>query len=473
MIQLVNLSFINHERYLPATLDLIGKTAKALGLPHEKVNNLVLVAEELILRRLKNAFEKRGYLTMELACNEKEFEFSLQDKGTPYWSVAAKIGELVYNPKLSDKSYDQIRQMVDFIGTEFLGLAGQKTIIRMNIPRVEIRERTFSENKPKDLNFHIIEVTSEQEILQAELCIWDEYGYSYSFEKFYQPPLLKETIESGEIRSYLVLNEHGEVAGHYALMFSRNHPGLPELASVVVRHNFRRYGVFSMMMAHGVEQAQKLGYPALLTKPVLYHTATQHVATKLGFVPTAVAFDHLFDKVESEYNHGKRLSVACSVLLFQEKAATLYAPVELQPLIEQIYQKLGKDYQFVLEESKSLNETSCVRSDSDCLTQSGGITVEVIGKDFAAIIKEIDRDFTARKIEVVEALLPLEKTGCQEGYRLLKELGYFFTGVIPGGVTGDLLMMQKVITALPSCEGIVTEAPYTELVTAILKEIEE
>lgn len=362
--------------------------------------------------------------------------------------------------------------MVDFIGTELLGAKGQKTTLRMNVEKPQARKRTFPETEPQDLNFQVIEVKSEEESLQAALCLWDEYAYSYPypFENFYRPKLLKETIASGQIRSYLVVNDHGEVAGHYALSFYKNHPGMPELASVVVRRNFRRYGVFSKMMAHGVAEARRLNCQALLTKPVLFHTATQHVATKLGFVPTAIAFDHLYGEVESDYNHGQRLSVACSVLLFNEKSATLYAPSDLKASIEEIYQKLGKDYRFV--EEGTIREDSLLTSETDTNTKSAGLTVTEVGADFAPVIKEIDRDFTAQKMEVIEALLPLEKPGCQKAYTMLKELGYFFTGVIPGGADGDLLMMQKVITGLPSQAGIVTEAPYTELLAAINQKID-
>lgn len=65
MIQLISLTFINHEQALPAILDLIDKSAKAVGVPIEKAANLVLVAEEVILRRLKNGFNTWGYLTMD------------------------------------------------------------------------------------------------------------------------------------------------------------------------------------------------------------------------------------------------------------------------------------------------------------------------------------------------------------------------------------------------------------------------
>lgn len=472
MIRLIKLTFINHERSLPMILDVLAKTAQEVGLSSEKLDRLVAVAEEVILRRLKNGFEERDYLTMELACDEIDFEFNLQDKGAPYWSVNQKIGAAVYSPKLQGKSFGEIRQMVDSIGTELLGTDGQKTFIRMHLDQPSFEKRAFSEAEPKDLNFKIIEVTTESEMLQAELCVWDEYRYSYPFEGFYQPKILKETIASGKIRSYLTVNDHGEVAGHYALTFSDDHPGMPELASVVVRRNFRGLGIFSRMMKHGVAEAKRLKVAALLIKPTLFHTATQHEATKLGFVPTAIAFDHIYEKVESEYNQGDRLSVACSVrLLAPVSKATLYPLPEWRPLIVEIYAALAKDYQFA--EGAIEAETSRLRSDSDTLTQSGRILVDVIGHDFAEEIREIDRDFTSQKIEAWELFLPLEDPGCPAAARGLKKLGYFFTGVIPGGENGDLVLLQKVITGLPSGANIVTEKPYTELFAAVTQLIEE
>ena len=126
-----------------------------------------------------------------------------------------------------------------------------------------------------DANIRIREVQTEQDVIEAIRCIYHEYGYSYSYEKLYYVDNFMDLIRKGQLRSFLAVNDHGQIAGHFALAFSEEFPRMPEIATVVINRQFRGMKLFSTFIEHSLQVAAQMKMRAVMGQPTAFHPMSQ------------------------------------------------------------------------------------------------------------------------------------------------------------------------------------------------------
>lgn len=477
MPKIATLSFLDDKRMLPGVLSFIDNIAGKLDFPQTKLLKFKMACETIISNRVENAYRDGGTIDVDIMLTPSMLEVSVRDKGAPYWQ-----GGPEYNPEKVDKnaagleSY-LIATMGDYSGSEKLGRDGQREFVRLCFPSPleddGAKRRVSEERAPEDVEVFIKETAcDEKDIISAITCIYDEYRYTYGYERLYYPESFKELIKAGKLRSFLAVGSNGETAGHYCLSASDDYPGMPEWATVVVRRPFRGRHIFDRMCGHGVEMAKQSGARAVMMQPTAYHTATQHVAGKYGYTATGFLFQYVYSDIESEYNRdGRRLDLAISVKFLAEcPKGTAYVPEEHRKFIKEIYKKLGAEYEF--PQAFWPEQETLLKHEVNGLMKSGRVIVTRSGNDIGRELAHATGVLRHNKAEMVEMLINMADPAAPFAYDAAKGCGYFFTGIMPGGENGDYLVMQNLFWGEVDAGAVATTGDYTEFLKYLAETVD-
>lgn len=472
MKKIASLYLANAKTLLSPALAFIDQVCAHLKIESGKAMKFRLACEEILHDRLTNAYAEQGEVRVDILLSSSSLEVSVVDKGAPYWKDKNR-----YNPQAVDSAAQGLEDflmahMADRVGMEKLGRHGQRFFLQTALPTPWLPERREArEEEPLDRDFQIRPTgMDDEDIIRAIACIHNEYGYTYGYERLYYPERFRELIGNGDFHSFLTVNAHGQVAGHYGLAFSDVHPGMPEMATVVVKRAFRRNNLFDAMVRHVVDVAASLDMHALCMQPTAYHTATQRLALRYGFAATGFLFHYTNADMESEYNKdGSRLSLAIAVKVLHPKdARVVYAPPQTRAFLETVYGRLGVARTFgAPTEARGSSE---LKSEMNPLMRSGKMVVWRVGGDFAEELQRLTEEFRRNKIEMLELLLPLDDAATPVAYDAAVALGYCFTGLIPCGGRGDLLVLQHLMGDTPNVATLTTEGEFTETL-ALLQDI--
>lgn len=444
-IKLASIEIWNNRMYIMPTLsylDCIVSNHGNLDVP--RYERFRFVVSEILKMRIDNSYpDGRGNITIDFYLTDTYFEVSVKDKGVPGWqNFSYDKSRIAMNQ--SDFRNFIMDMCTDTVGLEKLGKEGQRIYVRLNIinPINFKRPEPRQEEKALDTNISIKAVTTEEEVVEAIRCIYSEYGYSYAYESLYYVDSFMRMIKKGELMSFLAVNDHGQIAGHFALAFSDLYKNMPEISSVVILKEFRGLGLFSKFIEHCHEIATRQGFRALMGQPVAFHPMSQKAFFKAGFSATALLMSYLGSDLESEYNKNKeRLNLCVSVKLMDKSVSgRVYPPKELIPLVEKIYGNIGCKYEIV-EKSEVSESTRITIENKDSLAMTRVILYEA-ADDIEELLKDAVNDTIRRKYEMIELAIVLNNSSCSYAYDIAKKLGFVAHGVIPGGENGDYLIMQ-------------------------------
>ncbi len=470
MPKIATICITDDESLLEGILDFIGNLSKKLKFPRTKDMKIRGACEELIMDRIKNAYPNGGLINIDFILTADSLEISVQDKGLPYYKSENK-----YNPENIDENASGledflISKMADRSGSEKLGHEGQRSYVWFALPiPIELNKPAAKEHLPLDYDITIREIKDDyQDIINAITCIYDEYRYSYSYERLYYPENFKDLISLKKFRSFIAVNAHGEAAGHYGLSFSDDYRSMPEWATVVVQHPFRSRGIFEKMLIHGIETAKNMGMHAIMTQPTAFHTATQKIATRNGFTATGMLFQYTASDVISEYNtDGRRLDLAIAVKILREDTPrTVYLPEEHFDFLQGMYSRLKAKREYSKSFCSPAQDTD-IRYNINEIMKSGKIVVMRAGADFEKELSQVTHAMRKNKIEMAEMFIDITDPTAPYTYKTAKDAGYFFTGITPCAENCDYLVMQNLFGAEIDFDIITVIGEYTDLLNYI------
>jgi len=469
--------FADHEKLLSPLLDFAESICRELGIGAAKSSRLRLAFEEILKERMAKAYKNGGLLTLEINLTGSYLELGLKDKGEPYW-----LGEPEYDPRRIGESAEGLEtflvtKMVDVFGSEKLGRDGQRLYLRIELPndfQLQTGREEAEEQPPLDNNFSVRRVIDDdRDVINAISCLYHEYGYSYGFEGIYYPDTFKELSRANLYCSYLAANEHNEIGGHGALGFTADLPNMPELCGLVVKRRFRGQHLSRMLLDHRLTEAERMGLPAVWGEPVAFHTGAQTNFKNCGFTATGIHFNFMNSDLQSPYNRGgERLPIAiCVKLLDKTGEDRVYAPRQLAAFIRAVYGRLGGSFQLLPPETAE--GESRLRMDINSRLQSGKIVAMKAGRDFRQELSSMLRTAAKQRLQLVEVWLSLTDPGVADAYEVLKSLGFFFSGLLPGSGKGCYAIMQNLMGDEPDFDRPVTRDDFTEVVQELRKIYEQ
>ncbi len=471
MKKIASIEIQNQPLFINAVLNFLD----AIASHHTKIefaryNRLRYVVGEILENRIKNAYPgASGMIEVEVSLGEACCEVSIKDKGIPAWTDFSHDENADIRDATGLRNY-LLDLWTDDVGVEQLGKNGQRVFVRMNIlhPFTFKKPEPYTETEVLDTNISIKPVETEADAIEAIRCIYSEYGYSYSYERLYYVDQFMNMLKSGELMSFLAVNEHGQTAGHFALSFSDTFKNMPEITSVVTRKEFRGLGLFAKFMDYCLTLGKQHGFRALMGQPVAFHPMSQKAFLRSGFTATSLLLSYIASDVESEYNqNNQRLDLFASVKILDPSAkTTVYPPKSLCPFVDSVFKKLGWQYEILPD--ATLHEHTKIRVENNGFLKSSKVLIDSAADDLKPILKNAVKDTIRRKYEMIEMLISLNDPSCTYAYETAKECGFVLSGLIPGGERGDYLVMQMLNSVDCRYDQLVTVGDFEELTRDII-----
>lgn len=465
MKKIAGIEIWNRPVYIKAVLGFIDSVSEAhKEIDYARYSKMRFVIGEALMRRIKNAYPgENGKIEVELYASETCFEVSIKDKGVPAWSD-------LFNKEAVDTDERKFKDFIlnswmDEVGMEKLGNDGQRIYMRLHFknPLTFKEPEPYQEIEVLDKNIVIRPVVTEEDAIEAIRCIYSEYGYSYGYERLYYQDNLVKMIENGEIISFLAVNDHGQIAGHFALMFSNTYKNMPEIATVVIRKEFRGLRLLSRFIDHSMEVAKERGCRAVMAQPVAYHTLSQKATLRAGFVPTALILGYIkADMVKAYCEIAPRLDVfACVKIVDEDAISKIYPPKSIEELITKEYDALGWKYEMC--QDHTLAENTVIKIANNKNFGIKNIVLSESSDSLSGILKNAIEDAVYEKCELIELLILLNNSSCQHGFETAMKEGFVFAGIIPGSENGDYIMMEMLMGTNCKYDKLETVGAYEEL----------
>ena len=426
------------------------------------------VLGEMLSERIEKAYPgQKGKILVEASITEGCFEVSIVDEGIPVWE------DFSYDEKRlteDDRAFRNflLENMVDEVGMEQLGKAGQRIYVRQKL----LNALAFNEPEPYpeievlDSDISIVPVRTPEQALEAIRCIYDAYGYAYGYERLYFIDSFMSLIAEGSLISFLAVNAHGQVAGHFALSFSNTYRSMPEISTVVIRREFRKLGLFSLFMEHCEKTARELGLRALMGQPVAFHPMSQKACIRAGYTATSLLFSYLDPSMSKDYGSGERMDLFAAVKLVDENAQSrAYMPAGLIPFAKKVYDSLGWRYEFLPCQGPAPHSLFSI--DDNSAMKIKQILLSQAGSDIEGILRRSVNDAIRKKTEMIELLICLDSPGAGFAYEAARSCGFIFSGLMPGGEDRDYILMQMLMGSRPRFDRLVSVGIFEELAADI------
>lgn len=267
-------------------------------------------------------------------------------------------------------------------------------------------------------------------------CIRSEYGDTYFRQDFYSARYIRDEAKKGHMNFFVIRTMRGEIAGMAVLKESAQEKGMCEIASLIIKKEYRGYGIAKQMFAHELKQAGKAGYDAVLSLPVLYHDMSQRLLGRQGFCATGFLLN-VFDveQIVHSYDNGRNKKHSQGILVMAQKkknAGRLYLPPEHEKFCTGIFDRLGVSYLVEKAEYEKIptdyTEFSC---SNDERQHSLEIRINKVGANVQAVICQIHKQYPLTGKQTANVLLNINDENVMNAYRILEREGYFFTGLKP------------------------------------------
>jgi GNAT superfamily N-acetyltransferase len=351
------------------------------------------------------------------------------------------------------------RSFADEIRFVNLGRRGNRVELVKRLPHADAREH-LSENEhhrtarapaaPEDTPLDI-RMMRPEESFELSRCVYRSYGYSYDWNDIYYPDRIRELQESGLMHSCVAVTPEGEFVGHLALTLEGPNSPVAEAGQAVVDPRFRGHQLFERMKTFLSERAKEWGMYGLYSEATAVHPYSQkgnlHLGAKetgylLGYIPASVSYKEI-----GEDRDGRRGSVALFYMRVNaEPEREIYPPVAYQETARHVIEHHGlrRTIQNVSEAEVPTSSRVSVNVRRD--HNLAFLKVEEPGADLGELVRLRLRELCLHRVDCIYLDLPLSHPATAQAGAGLRDLGYFFGGIIPeahsGAAGGDVLRLQ-------------------------------
>src|SRR5215216_2004890 len=453
---------------LPAVVDFVRQAAHRLGLRHEDTKRLDRAVAVVCRNVIEHAFDPQegGEYDVHVLRRPGQVVVAVEDRGLPFDYADLRYGEDSSLPEVLRGSFTDGMRFVN------LGRGGNRVELIKDLPHPDIREDqephrespAAAEDVPLD-----IRMMRPEESTELSRCVYRSYGYSYGWDYVYYPERIRELQESRLMRSCVAVTPEDEIVGHLALTLE--HPDSPvgETGQAVVDPRFRGHRLFERMKTFLAERAKEWGMYGLYSEATAVHPYSQkgnlHLGAKetgylLGYIPASVSYKEI-----GEGREGRRGSVALFYMrVNDEPKRKTYPPVAYQETAQRVIEHCG------------LRRTIQNASEPEMLTSSrvsvtvrrdhnlAFLRVEEPGADLGELVRLRLRELCLHHLDCIYVDLPLSHPATIQAGARLRNLGFFFGGIIPeaysGAIGGDVLRLQYLNNIEIKAGGVYTASNF-------------
>lgn len=454
-----HLSAPNALHAIPVVQAFIKSCAVGMGFHEPELTHLEIVAEELSSNILQHAYAADEAVSFEVECVQapEQLEIIFRDQGRPF-DPELLSGFVGINPDTLDApaglgQYLAAR-LVDVFQVCNLGGRGKEIRLVKRLqgvwqPPAEQAHFRHTTAAPSAADFAALQVRPMQpaEAVEVSRLIYDAYRYTYMSDVPYYPDRLRRLQEQGQMHSFVAVLGNGTVAAHIALLRTPDMPTLAEIGLAATRQEARGHRLAEKVGQAALEVAvEQLGLAGIYANFTTAHTSSQRVnrqglGVAVGLLPArspeTVEFKGITDQVP------QRISTLLVFQTLAERASVaLHVPAEHASFIANLYQRC----ELPAELDSALTALPDCASLLDMVVERernlAQLTVQVAGTDLLAQLKARLFGLRLNKTPVVFCFLNMLDAATPTVAATLQQVGFFFTGVLPGGVRdGDALLM--------------------------------
>lgn len=439
--------------------DFVGAIAALQGFDADAVRRLELLAEEACLFVVENAFEpdEEGRYDLVLLRRPGKFVIVVEDKGLPF--------DFSRPPGTTDLGLILLHGFAEEIRFINLGKAGKRIEFSTRLPARPIGDYLTADERDHECAAPAaatdqtrLRMMAVEDAVALSRCIYRSYGYTY-VDFIYQPERVEEMLRSGLMVSCVAENQAGEIVGHLALLFTSPDDKVAESGIAVVDPRYRGHNLFKDMKLFLAEEARRRGLFGIYSEAMTLHPFTQkgnialgaqETGFMLGYVPPDIA-----TKKIDPSQQGERAAVALYYLRTgAEPRRSIYAPSHHRAVIEDICRRIHLNRNFAGTGDAAGGETRLavrVRPEMRMVI----LTVQSYGSDAAHQVRHCLMDLCRKKVDVIYLDLPLGDPGTASHCSAFESLGFFFAGVIPEFLNGDVLRLQYLNNLDINIDGVI------------------
>jgi anti-sigma regulatory factor (Ser/Thr protein kinase) len=437
--------------FLPAALDFVRQVTQRLGLRDKAAEHLDRAVETVCRNIIERAFnpDEAGQYDIEILRRPGRVVIAVEDRGLPFdYAHLRDVGDTTLPEMLHHSFADEVR----FIN---LGRGGNRVELVKHLPHADVREQLPEADHhrtvrapaaPEDTQLEIRVMRSE-ESPELSRCVYRSYGYSYDWDHIYYPDRIRELQESGLMRSCVAVTSEGEFVGHLAVRVERLDSAVGEAGQAVVDPRFRGHHLFPKMKTFMAEQAKNVGMYGLYSEATAIHPYSQRANLDLGaketgfllgYIPASVSYKEI-----GEDREGRRGSVALFYMRTNpEPERTIYPPAVYREGVELVVEHNGLHRTDGDGSDAKMPPSSRISVDVCRDHNLAFLRVEEPGADLQELVRIRLRDLCLHRVDCIYLDLPLSHPAVQSAGARLDELGFFFGGVVPELLDGDVLRLQ-------------------------------
>jgi anti-sigma regulatory factor (Ser/Thr protein kinase) len=485
------LTIPNDSGYAPIVAKYAEEIARKIGFGDQEIEMIGRGVEKAVLNQMGYSFDPDERANLEVSCERvpEGLKVVIKDSGMPFdpnrifWrgdsQTESREGS---KPELE---ISDLREYMDEVLFRNLGPEGKETVLIKHLKRKNIvdyyeacdltpyQSPTDHKLPVSEKDECIVRPMKPSEAIEVSKCIYRAYGYSYAYEHVYYPERLLELNKSGRMHSAVATTKEGEIVGHCALTYWQDHGRVAEMTQGVVRPEYRYRGCFSKLTGYLVDKARSDGLMGIFDKPVTIHMLSQRVSHRfglkdcaliLGYIPTSVHFKGIAE------NLSERVSVLVHFMyLYRPAQLVIYPPLEHREMILKLYQNLG-----ITPETETPEDSATENLQVNPLVEIKIISsmsfalIEIVsyGRNIVSEIRARLKELCLKKIEIINLYLNLGSPAMTGVVKEIERLGFFFAGILPGGVSGgDALILQYLNNVSIDYSKIVVSSKIAEEMT--------
>lgn len=466
------------SRYAGVAARYAMDVARLIGFDEQTQHQIFKGLQAALPALMTYSFEPQERAALDVSCERipAGLKIVLRDKGLPFGDMGPGSGQA----GAAENAVLSLRDYFDEINFNNLGPEGKEIVLVKHLGDSSLADyEAACRLQPQDA------IAATQPLSQAATqctirpmepsdavdiskTVYKTYGYSYAHDYIYYPEKIIALNASGEVHSALAVTEQNEIVGHCALSLWGDNPRIAELGQGVVVPQYRSQGCFVKLTEYLIGVARLRGLKGVFGEAVTVHPYSQKTALQQGLrdcalflclVPPSVDFKGLANEPSAR---GSML--AQFKYLGTPAAAEVYAPLRHAGMLRAIYANLEVAAvprilaapEDVPEEGKPAYNINLVRS-----LNLARIRVDRYGSNLVADIRFKLRELCLQRWDVIHLVLNLSDPQTYRFCSRFEELGFFFAGVLPLGLSsGDALILQYLNTVSPPYSAIQTASRF-------------
>lgn len=463
-VERVKLTIPNNMSYLVLVLSATREMADMMGFDEDDIYKLEMGTEEAVTNVIQYAFEESEDADFDIILERQPIGLNIiiKEKGTPFdpSQIHAYSRETLVDD-LAQKGLGTflMRQFIDKVSIYNLGREGMETHLFKHLNYKPVNEVISAQELaeaeqgrhelalPKgSVSFSVQRMLPAQAV-EVSKCAYSSYRYTYIHEDIYYPDRIRELNKAERLISFVALTARQEVIAHNALEIEAGVP--PELGVAFTKPKYRGQGCMNRLISVLLEEARNRQYKGIYARAVTAHPYSQKTLLKYGFKESALYISSGKERQYKGIEQQKiqRESVFIMYLYFlAQKRQKIFPPSKHLQMICELYQQVGGEPELILPSTdiEISDEKAALTTRTDPNSLTAHINILSYGRDVEVQVHAKLKALCLHRFETIYLHLPLGDQNTSLLTEKFEDLGFFFSGIIPGEQGKDVLILQYI-----------------------------